>query len=152
MTLGGRAAEDLIFGRISTGAQNDLERITKMAYGMVTIYGMNDKIGNVSFYDANQEYGFTKPYSDKTAEMIDIEVRLLIEACFTATKNLLIEKRDKLEELAKILLEKEILFQHDLLEILGSRPFDKIEIELPVIEAEVVDTIQNSSTEEPKVD
>jgi cell division protease FtsH len=152
MTLGGRAAEDLIFGRISTGAQNDLERITKMAYGMVTIYGMNDKIGNVSFYDANQEYGFTKPYSDKTAEMIDIEVRLLIEACFTATKNLLIEKRDKLEELAKILLEKEILFQHDLLEILGSRPFDKIEIELPAIEAEVVDTIQNSSTEEPKVD
>jgi cell division protease FtsH len=152
MTLGGRAAEDLIFGRISTGAQNDLERITKTAYGMVTIYGMNDKIGNVSFYDANQEYGFTKPYSDKTAEMIDIEVRLLIEACFTATKNLLIEKRDKLEELAKILLEKEILFQHDLLEILGSRPFDKIEIELPTIETEVVDTIQNSSAEEPKVD
>ncbi len=152
MTLGGRAAEDLIFGRISTGAQNDLERITKMAYGMVTIYGMNDKIGNVSFYDANQEYGFTKPYSDKTAEMIDIEVRLLIEACFTATKNLLIEKRDKLEELAKILLEKEILFQHDLLEILGSRPFDKIEIELPTIETEVVDTIQNSSVEESKVD
>ncbi len=152
MTLGGRAAEDLIFGRISTGAQNDLERITKMAYGMVTIYGMNDKIGNVSFYDANQEYGFTKPYSDKTAEMIDIEVRLLIEACFTATKNLLIEKRDKLEELAKILLEKEILFQHDLLEILGNRPFDKVEIELPAIEANIVETIQNSSAEEPKVD
>ncbi len=152
MTLGGRAAEDLIFGRISTGAQNDLERITKMAYGMVTIYGMNDKIGNVSFYDANQEYGFTKPYSDKTAEMIDIEVRLLIEACFTATKNLLIEKRDKLEELAKILLEKEILFQHDLLEILGNRPFDKVEIELPAIEADVVETIQNASTDEPKVE
>ena len=151
MTLGGRAAEDLVFGRISTGAQNDLERITKMAYGMVTIYGMNDKIGNVSFYDANQEYGFTKPYSDKTAEMIDIEVRKLIDECFTNTKNLLIEKKDKLEELAKILLEKEILFQHDLQEILGARPFDKVHEEAPVMEAEVVDTIQNSTTDEAPI-
>ena len=151
MTLGGRAAEDLVFGRISTGAQNDLERITKMAYGMVTIYGMNDKIGNVSFYDANQEYGFTKPYSDKTAEMIDIEVRKLIDECFTNTKNLLIEKKDKLEELAKILLEKEILFQHDLQEILGARPFDKVHEEAPIMEAEVVDTIQNSTTDEAPI-
>jgi cell division protease FtsH len=153
MTLGGRAAEELVFGRISTGAQNDLERITKMAYGMVTIYGMNPKIGNVSFYDANQEYGFTKPYSDKTAEMIDIEVRTLIEECFVATKNLLIEKRSKLEELAKILLEKEILFQHDLLGILGNRPFDKIsdELQSPIIEAEVIESTQNEATEETPV-
>ncbi|MFY8021031.1 MAG: ATP-dependent zinc metalloprotease FtsH [Bacteroidia bacterium] len=151
MTLGGRAAEDLVFGRISTGAQNDLERITKMAYGMVTIYGMNDKIGNVSFYDANQEYGFTKPYSDKTAEMIDIEVRKLIDECFTNTKNLLIEKKDKLEELAKILLEKEILFQHDLQEILGSRPFDKVQEDSQVMEAELVDSTQNPTSDEAPI-
>lgn len=127
MTLGGRVAEDIIFGKISTGAQNDLERITKMAYGMVTVYGMNSKVGNVSFYDANQEYGFTKPYSDKTAEMIDIEVRSLIDECYVATKALLISKRDKLEELAKILLKREILLQHDIEEVLGKRPFDKQE-------------------------
>ncbi len=124
MTLGGRVAEDIIFNRISTGAQNDLERITKMAYAMVTIYGMNSKVGNVSFYDPNNEYGFTKPYSDKTAEMIDIEVRNQIDLCYAKTKNLLLEKRDKLEELAKILLQREILFQHDLEEILGKRPFE----------------------------
>jgi cell division protease FtsH len=124
MTLGGRVAEDIVFGRISTGAQNDLERITKMAYAMVTMYGMNPKVGNVSFYDPNNEYGFTKPYSDKTAEMIDIEVRTLIDICYQQTKKLLIEKRDKLEELSKILLKREILFQHDLEEILGKRPYD----------------------------
>ena len=127
MTLGGRVAEDIIFGKISTGAQNDLERITKIAYGMVTVYGMNASIGNISFYDANQEYGFQKPYSDKTAEMIDIEVRKLIEACYARTKDLLNDKREKLEELAQILLKKEILFQHDLEEILGRRPHDKEE-------------------------
>lgn len=125
MTLGGRVAEDLIFGRISTGAQNDLERITKMAYGMVTIYGMNDIIGNVSFYDTNQEQSFTKPFSERTAELIDIEVRKLIDTCYVKTKALLTEKREKLEELAKILLKREILFQVDLVEILGKRPHDK---------------------------
>ncbi len=124
MTLGGRVAEDITFGRISTGAQNDLERITKMAYAMVTIYGMNAKVGNVSFYDAQNEYGFTKPYSDKTAEMIDIEVRQLIDGCYVQTKELLLSKKDKLEELSKILLKREILFQHDLEGILGKRPFD----------------------------
>jgi AFG3 family protein len=124
MTLGGRVAEDITFGRISTGAQNDLERITKMAYAMVSIYGMNPKVGNVSFYDPNNEYGFTKPYSDKTAEMIDIEVRNMIDSCYEKTKALLIEKRDKLEELAQILLKREILFQHDLEEILGPRPYE----------------------------
>lgn len=124
MTLGGRVAEDIVFGRISTGAQNDLERITKMAYAMVSIYGMNSKVGNVSFYDPNNEYGFTKPYSDRTAEMIDVEVRNLIEACYNKTKQLLLEKRDKLEELSQVLLKREILFQHDLEEILGKRPFE----------------------------
>lgn len=124
MTLGGRVAEDITFGRISTGAQNDLERITKMAYAMISIYGMNPKVGNVSFYDPNNEYGFTKPYSDRTAEMIDVEVRNLIEECYNKTKALLTEKRDKLEELSKILLKREILFQHDLEEILGKRPHE----------------------------
>src|SRR5262249_11909384 len=124
MTLGGRVAEDIVFGRISTGAQNDLERITKMAYAMVTVYGMNGKVGNVSFYDPNQEYGFTKPYSDRTAEMIDVEVRNLINECYDDTKKLLLDKREKLEELAKLLLKKEILFQQDLEVILGKRPYE----------------------------
>lgn len=141
MTLGGRVAEDITFGRISTGAQNDLERITKMAYAMVSIYGMNAKVGNVSFYDPNNEYGFTKPYSDRTAEMIDIEVRNMIDACYAKTKALLLEKKDKLEELSQILLKREILFQHDLEEILGKRPFDPKhhEVELVLDGVEPVD-------------
>ena len=93
MTLGGRAAEDIVFGKISTGAQNDLERVTKMAYAMVTIYGMNEKVGHISFNDQNSEYGFNKPYSEKTAEMIDNEVRLLIESAYLRTKELLTEKK-----------------------------------------------------------
>jgi hypothetical protein len=110
-----------------------------MAYGMVTIYGMNANIGNVSFNDSNQEYGFTKPYSDKTAEMIDHEVRLIIDACYQKTKELLLEKRDKLEELAQILLQKEILFQTDLVEILGVRPHDKVEEVAPAIDVAAIE-------------
>ena len=135
MTLGGRVAEDIVFGRVSTGAQNDLERITRMAYAMVTIYGMNTVVGNVSFNDPNNEYGFTKPYSDKTAELIDMEVRKQIDMCYQKTKELLLEKRDKLEELSRILLKREILFQHDLEEILGKRPFD---VETVEVKAEVI--------------
>lgn len=124
MTMGGRVAEDLVFGKISTGAQNDLERITKLSYAMVTIYGMNSTIGNVSFHDPQNEYNFNKPYSEKTSEMIDHEVRLLIAQVYERTKQLLTEKRDGLEKLAQKLIEKEILFQADLEEILGKRPFD----------------------------
>ncbi|PST85040.1 peptidase M41 [Pedobacter yulinensis] len=124
MTMGGRVAEDITFGKISTGAQNDLERITKLSYAMVTIYGMNANVGNVSFHDPQNEYNFNKPYSEKTAEMIDNEVRLLIGNVYTKTKELLTEKRDGLEKLAQKLLEKEILFQADLEEILGKRPFE----------------------------
>lgn len=124
MTMGGRVAEDLIFGKISTGAQNDLERITKLSYAMVTIYGMNSNIGNVSFHDPQNEYNFNKPYSEKTSEMIDHEVRLLIAEVYERTKQLLTEKREGLEKLAQKLIEKEILFQADLEEILGKRPFD----------------------------
>ncbi|SDK88153.1 cell division protease FtsH [Pedobacter sp. ok626] len=124
MTMGGRVAEDIVFGKISTGAQNDLERITKLAYAMVTIYGMNSTIGNISFHDPQNEYNFNKPYSEKTSEMIDHEVRLLIAEVYTRTKALLNDKRDGLEKLAQKLIEKEILFQADLEEILGKRPFD----------------------------
>lgn len=124
MTLGGRVAEDIVFNKISTGAQNDLERITKLSYAMVTIYGMNAKVGNVSFNDTQGEYQFNKPYSEKTSEMIDIEVRLQIDSAYQRTKQLLTEKRDGLEKLAEKLLEKEILFQSDLEEILGKRPFE----------------------------
>lgn len=111
MTLGGRAAEDIVFKRVSTGALSDLERITKMAYGIVTVYGMNDKIGNVSFYDSkgNSEYTFTKPYSDDTAKTIDEEVRNLITECYDRTKNLLTEKKEELEIIAQELLSKEII-------------------------------------------
>jgi cell division protease FtsH len=124
MTLGGRVAEDITFGKISTGAQNDLERITKLAYAMVTIYGMNEKVGNVSFNDTQGEYQFNKPYSEKTSEMIDEEVRKQISEVYEMTKKLLIDKREGLIKLADKLLEKEILFQSDLEEILGKRPFD----------------------------
>ncbi|MBK6977431.1 MAG: ATP-dependent zinc metalloprotease FtsH [Cytophagaceae bacterium] len=127
MSLGGRAAEEVVFGKISTGALSDLEKITKMAYSMVTIYGMNDKIGNVSFYDSKgqNEYSFTKPYSDQTAQLIDEEVKKLIDIAYTTTKELLVEKRDKLDILAKELLKREIIYQHDLEELIGKRPFEK---------------------------
>lgn len=123
MTMGGRVAEDLTFGKISTGAQNDLERITKLAYAMVAVYGMNSKVGNISFNDS-QESQFHKPYSEKTAELIDEEVRNLIAEVYEKTKRLLTEKSEGLKALADKLLEREILFQSDLEEILGKRPFD----------------------------
>jgi AFG3 family protein len=126
MTLGGRAAEEIVFGKISTGALSDLERITKMAYSIVSVYGMNDKIGNVSFYDSKAtDYRMTKPYSETTAETIDEEVRKLIASAYVRTKELLTSKRNELEILAKELLEKEILFQADLESLIGKRPFAK---------------------------
>jgi len=125
MALGGRAAEDIVFGKISTGALSDLERITKMAYSMVTIYGMNDVIGNLSFYDSKRsDYSFEKPYSDATAETIDKEVKKLIDFAYERTKNLLIEKREELEILAQELLKREILSQKNLESLIGARPFD----------------------------
>src|SRR5690554_2538734 len=126
MALGGRAAEELIFGKISTGALSDLERITKMAYSIVSVYGMNDKIGNVSFYDSkSSDYKFNKPYSEATAETIDEEVRKLITFAYDRTKELLRDKEEELEKIARQLLEKEILFQSDLENIIGKRPFEK---------------------------
>ncbi len=125
MTLGGRAAEEIIFGKISTGAQNDLQRITQLAYAMVTVYGMNERIGNVSFYDPQQDTTFTKPYSDDTATAIDEEVRKLIDKAYKRTLDLLTERRGELEKIARALLEKEILFKSDLEELIGKRTFDE---------------------------
>ncbi|MGB4973327.1 MAG: peptidase M41, partial [Cyclobacteriaceae bacterium] len=124
MTFGGRAAEELVFNKISTGALSDLERTTKMAYSIVTVYGMNKEIGNLSYYDSKQsEYNFQKPYSEATAEKIDQEVRKIIDEAFTRTLNLLTKHRDHLEVIAQELLEKEILFQADLERLIGKRPF-----------------------------
>ena len=124
MTFGGRAAEEITFEKISTGALSDLERITKMAYSMVTVYGMNKEIGNMSFYDSKQsDYTFNKPYSDATAERIDQEVKKIIDKAYERTKDLLIHHREHLEIIAKELLEKEILFQSDLERLIGKRPF-----------------------------
>lgn len=123
MTLGGRAAEDIFFGKISTGAANDLQQITRMAYSMVTVYGMNDKIGNVSFYDPSQENSFTKPFSEETGKLIDEEVRKLIQQAYERTIQLLTEKKKEVEILAKELLDKEVLHKSDVEELIGKRPF-----------------------------
>ncbi len=127
MAFGGRAAEELVFGKISTGALSDLERITKMAYSMVTVYGMTKAIGNMSYYDSKQadNYAFQKPYSDATAEKIDKEVRSIIEGAYQRTLALLTQHRQHLDVIAQELLEKEILFQSDLERLIGKRPFDK---------------------------
>lgn len=125
MTLGGRASETIFFNKISTGASNDLQQITKMAYAMVTVYGMNDKVGNVSFYDPAQDNTFTKPFSEETGKMIDEEVRKLIEKAFIRTKELLTERKKEVEIIAKELLKREVLFQSDVEELIGKRPFEE---------------------------
>src|SRR6476620_5689280 len=124
MTLGGRASEDIFFGKISTGASNDLQQITKTAYAMITVYGMNDKIGNISFYDPQAENTFTKPFSEETGKMIDEEVRKMIDTAYERTKALLTEKKAEVEKLAEALLEKEVLFQSDVETLIGPRPYE----------------------------
>ena len=125
--LGGRAAEELTFGRISSGAQNDLEKITKQAYAMVSIFGMSEKVGNVSFYDSTgqSDYTFTKPYSEKTAELIDEEVKIIIDEQYERAKNVLKENKEGHSKLATLLLEREVIFSEDLEKIFGKRPWDK---------------------------
>ncbi|MFT3703577.1 MAG: hypothetical protein QM802_14535 [Agriterribacter sp.] len=125
MTLGGRASEEIFFGKISTGASNDLQQITKIAYSMITVYGMNDKIGNVSYYDPQQENYFTKPYSEETGKLIDEEVRKVIDSAYIRTKALLTEKKQQVETIAKELLTREVLFQSDLENLIGKRPFEE---------------------------
>jgi cell division protease FtsH len=149
MALGGRAAEEIVFGKISTGALSDLERITKMAYSIVSVYGMNKNIGNISFFDSKQsDYNFTKPYSDSTAEKIDSEVKRIVDNAYDRTKNLLIEKKGQLEKIAKMLLKKEILFQNDLEELIGKRPFEDGKAN----EKEVDDIdIKENETDQPSI-
>ncbi len=130
-TMGGRAAEKVIFNKISTGALSDLEKVTKQARAMVTVYGLNDKLGNITYYDSSgqTDYNFSKPYSEETAKVIDKEISDLIENEYQRAINILNENRDKLEQLADILIEKEVIFKDDLETIFGKRPFEKSETE-----------------------
>jgi cell division protease FtsH len=126
-TMGGRAAEKVIFDTISTGALSDLEKVTKQARAMVTIYGLNEKLGNITYYDSSgqSEYSFSKPYSEDTAITIDKEISTLIEGQYQRAIEILKENKDKLLQLADILIEKEVIFKDDLETIFGSRPFQK---------------------------
>lgn len=130
--LGGRAAEEIVFGKISSGAQNDLEKITKQAYAMVSYFGMSEKVGNVSFYDSTgqSDYAFTKPYSEKTAELIDEEVKKIIDTQYIRAKSILKENAEGHRKLAELLLDREVIFSEDLENIFGKRPWDKRLIEL----------------------
>ena len=134
-TMGGRAAEKVIFDKISTGALSDLEKVTRQARAMVTIYGLNDKLGNITYYDSTgqSDYNFSKPYSEDTARVIDFEISKLIEEQYQRAIHLLETNKEKLTQLANILIEKEVIFKDDLEAIFGKRPFDKEE-EIPVIE------------------
>ena len=130
-TMGGRAAEKVIFDKISTGALSDLEKVNKQAKAMVTIYGLNEKLGNISYYDSSgqNEYNFSKPYSDDTALLIDQEISAIIEGQYQRAIRILEENKDKLLELADLLCQKEVIFREDLEKIFGKRPFDKETIE-----------------------
>jgi cell division protease FtsH len=119
-----------MFNKISTGALSDLQSVTKMAYAMVSVYGMNDKIGNISFYDPNNENSFSKPYSEETGKMIDDEVRILVDTSYKRVKQLLQDKFDAVKIIAEELLKKEVLFKDDLEVLIGKRPFQE-EIEAP---------------------
>ena len=127
--LGGRAAEEIVFGEISTGAQNDLERATKQAYAMVSIYGMSDKVGMLSYYDSTgqSDFSFTKPYSEKTAELIDAEVKDMVSAAYKRAKQLLNDHREQHRQVAELLIEREVIFSDDLENILGKRPWTEEE-------------------------
>lgn len=145
--LGGRAAEKLIFGRISTGALSDLEKVTKQAYAMVSMYGLNDKVGNISFYDPQGQGGFTKPYSDHTAQIIDEEVSKMIEEQYARALQILGENEDKLTLLANKLLESEVIFKEDLIAIFGKRAWDKDEVKENIANS-VVDAMEEEIAEE----
>ena len=128
-TMGGRAAEKVVFNKISTGALSDLEKVTKQARAMVTIYGLNDRLGNITYYDSSgqNDYNFSKPYSEETARVIDDEISILIEGQYERAIKLLEENIDKLNQLADILIEKEVIFKDDLETIFGKRNFKPLE-------------------------
>lgn len=158
MTLGGRASEEIFFDKISTGAQNDLQQITRIAYAMVTVYGMNDKVGNISFYDPQQENAFTKPYSEETSKLIDEEVRKLIDTAYIRTKKLLTEKKTQVVKLAEELLEREVLFQSDVEALIGKRPYEEKKVldvppnEISAPEPAELSKIANKPSEETSRD
>ena len=147
-TLGGRAAEQVAFGNISTGALSDLERVTKQALAMVTIYGLSENIGNISYYDSSgqSEYSFGKPYSEETAQKIDVEIKSIIENQYQRAVQILSENRDKLDALSNKLLEKEVIFREDLEEIFGKRAWDPELTEKPVTQSVVTEVSQNVET------
>ena len=143
-TLGGRAAEQIVFGKISTGALSDLVKVTRQARAMVTVYGLNEKIGNITYYNADgeNEFGFTKPYSEATAKQIDEEISKIVEQQYKRAIALLRKNKKKLTELAEYLLDKEVIFKDDLVTIFGKRPFEK---EDPV--AKLTETSTTKKTE-----
>ena len=151
-TMGGRAAEKVIFDKISTGALSDLEKVNKQAKAMVTIYGLNEKLGNITYYDSSgqSEYNFSKPYSDDTALLIDQEISKLIESQYQRAQDILTLHKDKLVELADLLCEKEVIFKEDLERIFGKRPFDEVqEVEIQEVdiqEVEIVDQTTDSAS------
>tara|TARA_R110002096_G_scaffold178002_1_gene354775 strand:- start:177 stop:668 length:492 start_codon:yes stop_codon:yes gene_type:complete len=154
-TLGGRAAERVIFNKISTGALSDLEKVTKQARAMVTIYGLNDKIGNITYYDSSGQdsYGFSKPYSEETAQTIDKEISILIEEQYIRAIELLEKNKDKLTTLAQRLLEKEVIFKDDLEKIFGKRPFDKdVAEEADKKDADKIESEEAARKEEEKIE
>ena len=124
MSLGGRAVEELIFGKISTGALSDLQHVTRLAYAMVSMYGMNPVIGNISFYDPQNENSFSKPFSEETGKMIDDEVRKLVETAYVRVKQMLVDKTDAVKMIAEELLKREVLFKDDMERLLGKRPYE----------------------------
>jgi cell division protease FtsH len=152
--LGGRAAEKVIFDKISTGALSDLEKVTKQARAMVTIYGLSDKVGNLTYYDSSgqNEYGFTKPYSERTAELIDKEISDIIEEQYQRAIKILEDNKDKLTKLAEVLLEKEVIFKDNLEKIFGKRPFGKDdEVEIPKNNTKDVKTEEVKAEDEEEV-
>ncbi len=148
--LGGRAAESIIFNKISTGALSDLEKVTKQAMAMVTIYGLDEKIGNVSYYDSgNQGYGFTKPYSEETAKIIDQEIKIITDNQYDRAKAILKKHEDKLHKLANKLLETEVIFKEDLEELFGKRPFDK---EVNEVKEKDEKKVESKESDKSKID
>ena len=148
--MAGRASEEIVYGKISTGALNDIERATKMAQALVTYYGMSPEVGNISFYDSTgqSEYAFAKPFSEKTAETIDREVRRMVEEAYAKAKELLTTHREQLDELAKQLYDKEVLFREDLERIYGPRPWETPEVEESSKPLEIAEGNDNQKTEE----
>ena len=149
-TLAGRAAEELIFGQISTGAQNDLDKVTSTAYSMVVIYGMTESVGNVSYYELMKNDTFQKPYSDETARIIDKEVKAIIEEQYVRVLALLKERREELTKVAEVLLEKEVIVKDDVVKLIGIRPFEKLEEEAKA--ATEISVTEENATEEPAVE